>query len=442
MENVAAESPIIRPSRKSNFQKRRPVIESSSDEEESEDRSNSADNDDDTCSEEDVEERAFSPRSRMSMTGIRPADFESDSSDSELEGSVHKSEQEDEFLSAKEDSAEENSAGHIRNISNTANADNGSFEKSKSNDFIDNSLPHSSSENEAAAVGYNNRTDLPRYSSHFMKSIKKQLSSTLFPNQESANVSEINSGSEINETEEEKKSSLNEKSADDSEIQIIENNNHTIDLLSSTDEDGNKENIADNKDTDKTALKEASIKREVLSKPTPKPLKQSTIPAILRKSLSISSTPKKPVKCVSQEFYNKEVRKLNELKSELENAQRLIGMIGKNLPDGGRQLELRIQGLQRDIEIKNNYIATFYIEDAPENLRKSVALKQEDNTIKSEQFKELQEMRKAAFKNEVPDWNELSAAVNDIKPIHTGKQGMATFNTQKSLTIDRLKVSY
>jgi len=39
-----------------------------------------------------------------------------------------------------------------------------------------------------------------------------------------------------------------------------------------------------------------------------------------------------------------------------------------------------------------------------------------------------------------PDWDELSAAVHQIQPVYTGAQGMATFNNQKALTLESLKV--
>lgn len=39
----------------------------------------------------------------------------------------------------------------------------------------------------------------------------------------------------------------------------------------------------------------------------------------------------------------------------------------------------------------------------------------------------------------IPNWNDLANDVNKIQPIHTGKQGLATFNNQKALTIDTLK---
>lgn len=446
--NEGDDSIICRPTPKMVWGKRRQIIESSSSEEDNaeDDPHTEEEDEDEDEDEEEGEERAISPRSRMSITGIRPKDLESDSSEIE---SVDENEETDKYDSAKENNSD-NSASPPLNDSNTANVDNGSFERKNS------SSSSSSKGHERNSIGgrTTDKYDLPRYSSHFMKSIKKQLSSTLYPQNQDSLPEEI-PDSEENDSKDSTSQSTKEKSCNDSDIQIIETKTPTIELFSSMEgEDDEEEEEAEANKENKTNNKEQIIprKEEIVKthtpKQTPKVLKQPTIPAVLRRSSLLSATPKKAVKYVSQEFHDKEVRKLTELKSELANAERLIAMIGKNLPDGGRQLELRIKSLRKDIEIKSNYIATFHVEDTPGNLgqRKpptppTMAIKPEGSRGQnSDQYQKLQEERKAAFKNNVPDWNELSAAVNDIKPIHTGKQGMATFNNQKALTIDRLKV--
>lgn len=415
------ESMIVANRNKGKKKKRKAVIESDSELEEE---------------EEELEERAFSPRTRMSITGIRPADLTDDSSEIEYsddEGAKKKSnlsnisevynddeggdggsgiETEDEeednekTNSFIEKSAEEKSDIH----SSTMNQTDGNASRSEmaSNSEIEESSSGKNSSTISPKVvgntmgGNVNSPQPPRYSIHFAKEIQDKLSSTLY---------------QPREVEPEIDSSA------DSDIQIIEKVEKPIELSS---DDAGSEEDKENKTHINT---------------TQKNLVQPKILSALNNVAPAMKTPmnKGNLRHVSQEYYDKEIRKFEEMKSELINAEKLLEKISKSLPDGGRQLSLRIERLRNDVSIKSKYIASLYIEDAPG--ASGPIFPPDDKDSPSQKLQDIQKQRKAFFNNNAaPNWDDLSAAVNQIQPTHTGKQGMATFNNQKVLTMERLKV--
>ncbi|XP_073824210.1 transcription termination factor lodestar [Musca autumnalis] len=408
--------------------------------------------------EEEMEERAFSPRTRMSITGIRPADLTDDESeieysDDDEEGNTNHSnnsnvynddqeeggqevhndeegsaietddgEEEAEYTrDANSDDEEEdedtreansfveNSAGEKSDLhSSTMNQSEGNGDRSEMSSHSEIAEPsgekNSSTTSPHIANGANgnaNSPHAPRYSIHFAKDIQDKLSSTLYQPREVE--PEINSSG-------------------DSDIQIIEKVEKPI-VLSSSEEEEDKENRTNTNNT--TSLKN---------------LVQPKIMSALSNKAPAIKTPmnKANLRHVSQEYYDKEIKKFEEMKAELLNAEKLLEKISKSLPDGGKQLSLRIERLRNDVSIKSKYIASLYIEDAPG--ASGPKYPPEDNDSPSQKLQAIQQQRKAFFNNNAPpDWDDLSAAVNQIQPTHTGKQGMATFNNQKVLTIERLK---
>lgn len=126
-----------------------------------------------------------------------------------------------------------------------------------------------------------------------------------------------------------------------------------------------------------------------------------------------------PKKFVSRAFHQEKVNELAELEKEMIECQNLLQRLGPTLPDKGRNLEHRCNELKRNFEKKQSELAVYAIE--------------EDN-LNDVQFVSESTVRP---KTEVlTDWrNELEA----IKPVHTGKQGMATHNHQKERAIDRME---
>lgn len=395
----------------------------------------------------EFEERALSPRTRMSITGIRPADLSDDSSEIEYsddEDKVVRSPDRikskaklsniSETYDSKEDSKtfveteEENEQHKSSKVSSPKNSLLEESAEEKSNlhsssvvsaqSVIDESssssvlMNKSSSPTKAHSPNcsiINSPALNARYSTHFENAIKDKLSSTIY------RPPEINSSA-------------------DSDIQIIERKEKPIEISSSDDD---KENILDESLQVKSTPKSRIINPGKMIQPKISTVLSKT--PNLKKLSAPSSKLKTDVKYVSQEFYDKEIRKFEELKAERLNAEKLLEKISKSLPDGGRQLSLRIERLRNDCEIKSKYIASMFIEDAAEALPSFMPVI--DKNSSSEKLQHLQEERKASFNKQTPDWDELSAAVNQIQPKYTGKQGMATFNTEKALTVERLKVS-
>jgi len=163
---------------------------------------------------------------------------------------------------------------------------------------------------------------------------------------------------------------------------------------------------------------------------TTKNLSQPTIQAALKQRTSPSAPRRSRVKSedqkvVSQVVYEEEIRKLAEKRVQLSDAEKLFEKVAHKLPDRGSQIKKRIDVLRQELEGVTQYVSELKVEPS-----KVPAIK----------------VVKPAFKAPIapsvdgPDWDELSAAVHQIQPVYTGAQGMATFNNQKALTLESLKV--
>ncbi|XP_011203914.2 transcription termination factor 2 [Bactrocera dorsalis] len=380
----------------------------------------------DSDQDDETEKQTLSPRTRMSITGVRPADL---SDSSEIEYSDARSEVEESTKSSVEDSdgCEERTVQHQiqsnsvdRSINKNSfldqSASEGTVEESIVADSED-SITYNGSEadkNCAVATAINDRRtpnkqkvenvvhgiiDSPissaRYSMQFEKAIKEKLSSTMYqPSPKEKYRSQV-------------------ESSDESDVQVISFREKTIEIGSSSDE-SNQENNIPNSNT-------PNYKKGDVVRPKAFLLQPKISTKLGLKTERSTITGKDALKesiLVSKEFFDKELRKLNELKIELQSAEKLLEKISNSLPDGGRQLSLRIDRLRNDIHIKSQYINTLKVED-------------DCVPISPEQ----------QVRNKVDplSWDDLSAAVNKVNPTHTGKQGLATFNAQRELTVERLK---
>lgn len=148
---------------------------------------------------------------------------------------------------------------------------------------------------------------------------------------------------------------------------------------------------------------------------------EDQIPAsLVQTKITASSSSSNQKKHVSKDFHEKELLKLEELKQELLTSEKLIQTIGPKLPDGGLQIRQRIVKLKKDIEDKTSVISSHIIEEG--FINRSTEIKAQISASEN-----------------IPDWNDLANAVHKIQPVHTGRQGLATFNNQKALTMDTLK---
>lgn len=120
---------------------------------------------------------------------------------------------------------------------------------------------------------------------------------------------------------------------------------------------------------------------------------------------------------VSRDYYNKEAESVAQSKQELKDNEELLQKLGDTLPDRGANLKRRIAALQSQLQKKEDVLRSYAIE---EDHMDDVEFVGATNQPKSDQ------------KNWV-------AELENIQPIHTGKQGMATFNTQKALTLNRIE---
>lgn len=129
---------------------------------------------------------------------------------------------------------------------------------------------------------------------------------------------------------------------------------------------------------------------------------------------------------VSRAFYQQKTNELTELQNELTECKNLLQRLGHTLPDKGRNLEHRCNELQRNFNKKQTELETYAIEEDHLNdvqfISESVQPKKEPNS-----------------NNNNSNRNGWRDELEAIQPIHTGKQGMATFNQQKALTLNRIE---
>lgn len=121
---------------------------------------------------------------------------------------------------------------------------------------------------------------------------------------------------------------------------------------------------------------------------------------------------------VSRDFYNKKNDELLRERSELKDNENLLANMGKSLPDKGRNLENRIRDLKRGISEKELQLEKYAIEE--DHLDEIQIVEPTNNNL---------------VKNAI-NWRD---DLENIQPRWTGQQGLSTFNTQKTLTLNRIE---
>lgn len=311
-----------------------------------------------------MDQRALSPCTRMSITGVRPQDLSD--GDSEIE---YSNEEQEEAV----DEAERE---------------------------------------ETAAARFRQAVDVPRYTSQFAGNIQEDLHSTLF--QGAADPAP-----------------LDDSSGSGSDVLILSNRETPIEI-SSTDDDvsSNKENVSAPPfmGSSRSYSPRSSAGAPVVK--TGKNLSQPTIQASLKQRVSPAASRKSRVmsddkKVISAEKYQEELRKLTEMRSQMNDAEKLYEKVASKLPDKGSQIKKRIDGLRKEIDVKTQLIN---------------GMKVEPSTVPAIKVTKPVLAAPKTPLSDAAEWDELSAAVHQIQPVYTGTQGMATFNNQKALTLESLKV--
>ncbi|XP_034665895.1 transcription termination factor 2 [Drosophila subobscura] len=320
----------------------------------------------DSEDEDELDSRALSPSTRMSITGVRPQDLSDDSSEIDY-------------------SDEEASPGTPEKTYN------------EEGERADGNAPRGRQSIDGGRVS-------PRYSTQFVGNIEETLHSTVFPG-------------------------ITEEVLDDSgdsDVLILSNKETPIEISSTDDESSNnKENLSA-----PSPVRSPYSPRSSAGALIPKPIKSLTQPTIqtaFKQSVSPNAPRRSLIKnengkVVTQEYHQEEMRKLMEMRTQKIEAEKLYEKVAQKLPDKGKQIKQRIDTLGRDIERKSKMMSSLIVQSSLPPVKVTTALKAPGKPH-----------------NDTPDWSDLSAAVNAIQPKYTGTQGMATFNTQKALTLDSLK---
>uniref|UniRef100_A0A1A9Z4L6 Uncharacterized protein n=1 Tax=Glossina pallidipes TaxID=7398 RepID=A0A1A9Z4L6_GLOPL len=270
---------------------------------------------------ESDEARAFSPSTRLSITGIKQVErSSSESSEIEYEHSKEIMHESNAKNLETEDDANDSipfkyqSAGEHESTPQAK-------KKLKERPFEDSEAVD---EDAGSEKSQNSPLHLPRYSSHFKTDIKDNLSSTMFQK------SFQNAESSEDLTDADKTSSFTASS----DVEIIDHKEMPIVLSSSSGDETRKPESSSASSVDRKTI-------------------QPKLTTIVKKMSSTGAIPKQQsLNYVSRDYFNKEMKKLEELKSEKVNAEKLFERIAKSLPDGGNQLSLRINNLCTDISIK------------------------------------------------------------------------------------------
>lgn len=362
-----------------------------------------------TEEDDEFERRALSPRTRMSITGFRPRDISDDESDFIDDSS------EENIVLQNEPSQPQEEKVPVEH-SKVENSDPFSEEEDELHSFdpekppkegspsllLSNSLKgaNDSTDGKFYRKGVNSRSslddksDLPnRMSMNFNSSIASKLSSTV-----------INPHVDKKANESSGIVCLNSPSVE-SPVTLLPLKGETIEISSSSE----------------TSLGSTSTPTRGNSKN----LIQPKIKSLLQRANNSAVEGAAPIKYVSREYYDTQLKKLSELKTEWTTCENLINTLGSKLPDKGKRMSGRGERLKAEIEKLALYIST---------------LKVDDSFVKEE--KPLVKPEVPPMKLNAPSWEELTNAANAIQPTHTGKVGMANFIAQKTLTIERLKVQY
>ncbi|XP_052869733.1 transcription termination factor 2 [Anopheles cruzii] len=141
-------------------------------------------------------------------------------------------------------------------------------------------------------------------------------------------------------------------------------------------------------------------------KSVPQPMVQPTLPAFVRER-------------VSQSDYDANIRRMADLKSQLVLGEGMLRNAAK-LPDGGASLVRRLGDIKQQI---------FALSKEMEVSRPTPSKKGIKQAIRQQFEQGVHHI----------SWDAIKKAADDAVPLYTGKKGIATFENQKMLTMDRLQ---
>ncbi|XP_058054690.1 transcription termination factor 2 [Anopheles bellator] len=162
-------------------------------------------------------------------------------------------------------------------------------------------------------------------------------------------------------------------------------------------------------------------------KSVPQSMVQPTLPAFVRER-------------VSQSEYDAKIRRMADLKSQLVLGEGVLRNAAK-LPDGGASLMRRLGDIKQQIFALSKEIEV--TRPTPKKGIKQAIRQQFEQSVQSvEQSRNTNANGSAGGESTAQthiSWDAIKKAADDIQPRYTGKQGIATFENQKLLTMDRLQ---
>ncbi|XP_058118533.1 transcription termination factor 2 [Anopheles ziemanni] len=385
--------------------------------------------------ERQLENRAYSPSTRMSMHGVSAVLSSGQESDDEpLITHVKARKPVRAIISSDDDDdGDEDDASDKNDDDGATKHQNPSREKEtpENGSSFDESLPLRSFDAENAPVKdrNGNSSDVKEADD----SISTKLSSTLKTDEERsegevsfagrhsisvrASIGEKLSSTHIaqNNEVEDRGDPVQEGSGRDesSSLKLIEKSTEIL-TVSSDDGDDDVKFQGETKPTVQQPVQRRSVQNLV----------QPTITAFVRG----------PVERVSQSEYDAKVRQMADLKSQLVMLEGVLKN-GARLPDKGAGLVRRLAEIKAQI-----FELAKVIEVTRATPRKNIkqAIRQSfDNSLQSVENSRNTSANSSTEQNHI-SWDAIKKATDDIQPRHTGKQGIATFENQKLLTMDRL----
>lgn len=157
------------------------------------------------------------------------------------------------------------------------------------------------------------------------------------------------------------------------------------------------------------------------------------------------------------EIYNSQIAELQQIKMEMQDAEKLMATVYKTAPDGGNMLYNHIESLRDKLKNKAKFIAGLYTEQpiaAVSAFRRDFAAIEETSSINFETIQNLLSNKPKCQQDDsdkythgmdiynaenIPSWDRLFDGIEQMEKRIKTENSLTTFRIQKAVTLEKLK---
>lgn len=154
-------------------------------------------------------------------------------------------------------------------------------------------------------------------------------------------------------------------------------------------------------------------------------------------------SPVKVKNVVSQSIYNNQKEKVQTIERDLLRFQNISKTLDySKLEDNGAKIKKKMIDLKNLLEMERKALNDMEVKVArPSTANEPSASAGATASAPVHKMKSIKEMLEAQAKkeNKTTTWDEIQQGANAVQPRTFGKKAMATYNTQKTLTLNRLQ---